>query len=299
MKREDMADLTAFAVVAEDRSFTKAAARLGLSQSALSQIVRRLETSLRMRLLVRTTRSVAPTEAGERLLETLAPALQSLDTSLAALSELRGMPAGSLRISSVEHATATILAPALAKLLLAHPRLQVEIIDDYRLVDIVAERFDAGVRLGEQVDRDMIAVRIGPDFAMAVVGSPSYFEARAAPATPHDLTDHACINLRLPTSGGLWSWPFAKAGRELRVRAEGPIASNTIALSLDMARRGLGVAYLPEDMVAEDIARGRLLRILADWTPPSSGYHLYYPSRTHPARAFILLVDALRHRSLE
>ena len=297
MKREEMAGLTAFVAVAEDRSFTKAAARLGMSQSALSQIVRRLEASLGLPLLARTTRSVAPTEAGERLLATLAPALQSLDDSLTSLSELRGKPAGVIRITSVEHASMTILAPALATLLPDYPGLKVEIINDYRLTDIVAERFDAGIRLGEQVDRDMIAVRIGPDFDMVVVGSPSYLERRARPRTPHQLTEHACINLRLPTSGGFQPWHFAKDGRELMVRTDGPLAFNTITLSLDMALAGLGLAFLPADIVQAHIARARLVRVLADWRALSSGYHLYYPSRRQPARAFTLLVDALRYRS--
>lgn len=297
MKREEMADLTAFVVVAEERSFTRAAAKLGMSQSALSQIVRRLETSLGLPLLNRTTRSVAPTEAGSRLLETMAPALKSLDDSLASLSDLRGKPAGSLRITSVEHASMSILAPALARLLPDYPDLSVEIINEYRLVDIVAERFDAGIRLGEQVDQDMIAVRIGPDFEMAVVGSPAYFERRGRPTTPHDLTDHACINLRLPSSGGLWSWPFAKGGRELKVRAQGPLAFNTITLHLEAALAGLGLAYLPADFVEAAVTDGRLTRVLDDWTPASSGYHLYYPSRRQPARAFSLLVDALRYRT--
>jgi DNA-binding transcriptional LysR family regulator len=297
MKREEMADLTAFVVVAEERSFTKAAAKLGMSQSALSQIVRRLEASLGLALLNRTTRSVAPTEAGARLLNTMAPALQSLDDSLASLSDLRGKPAGSLRITSVEHASMSLLAPALARLMPDYPDLSVEIINEYRLVDIVAERFDAGVRLGEQVDQDMIAVRIGPDFEMAVVGSPTYFERRGRPETPHDLTGHACINLRLPTSGGLWSWPFAKAGRELKVRAQGPLSFNTITLHLQAALDGLGLAYLPCDFVEAEIIEGRLERVLADWTPPSSGYHLYYPSRRQPTRSFSLLVDTLRYRA--
>lgn len=292
-----MADLTAFVVVAEERSFTRAAAKLGMSQSAISQIVRRLETSLGMPLLNRTTRSVAPTEAGERLLETFAPTLRSLDESLASLSDLRGKPAGNIRITSVEHASATILAPALARLLASYPDLKVEVVNDYRLTDIVAERFDAGVRLGEQVDGDMIAVRIGPDFDMAVVGSPAYFQSRSPPETPHDLTEHACINLRLPTSGGLWSWPFGKDGQELKVRTDGPFASNTITINLDMALAGLGLANLPADYVAPHIANGHLVRVLSDWTPPSSGYHLYYPTRRHPARAFSVLVDALRFRA--
>jgi LysR family transcriptional regulator, regulator of peptidoglycan recycling len=292
-----MADLTAFVVVAEERSFTKAAAKLGMSQSALSQIVRRLEASLGLQILARTTRSVAPTEVGERLLATLGPVLQTLDASLESLSDRQRKPAGSLRITSVEHATASVLAPALAKLLPDYPDLKVEIINDYKLTDIVADRFDAGVRLGEQVDRDMIAVRIGPDFNMAVVGSPAYFAKRPRPKTPHDLTKHNCNNLRLPSSGGFWPWPFAKNGRELNVRTEGPLASNTITLNLHMALEGVGLSYLPADVVRDHVRQGRLVKVLADWTPPSSGYHLYYPRRRQPARAFTLLVDALRYRS--
>mgnify|MGYP003392889381 CR=1 FL=1 len=296
MKREQMADLTAFVVVAEERSFTRAAAKLGMSQSALSQIVRRLEKSLGLALLTRTTRSVAPTEAGERLLETLSPALQSLDASLASLGDLQGKPTGSIRITSVEHASMKVLAPALAKLLPAYPGLKVEIINDYRLTDIVAERFDAGIRLGESVDQDMIAVRIGQDFGMTVVGSPDYFAQHGTPATPHDLTNHACLNLRLPTSGGLWPWPFAKDGRELKVRTDGPVAANTIDIALAMALAGVGLAYLPEDLVRDHVAKRRLVQVLTDWTPASSGYHLYYPRRRQHDRAFSLLVEALRYR---
>jgi len=296
MKREEMADLTAFVVVAQERSFTRAAAKLGMSQSALSQIVRRLEASLGLSLLTRTTRSVAPTDAGEHLLQTLTPALQNLDASLAALSVLRTRPAGSIRITSVEHASSTLIAPALARFLPDYPDIQVEIINSYGLTDIVAERFDAGVRLGEQVDQDMVAVPIGPDFERAVVGSPVYFARRKRPHTPHDLTEHACINLRLPTSGGLWVWPFAKEGREVNVRARGPLAFNTLALSLDVALAGLGLAFLPLDMVQTDIAQGRLVQVLPDWTPPTAGYHLYYPRRRQPAQAFTVLVEALRYR---
>jgi DNA-binding transcriptional LysR family regulator len=296
MNREQMADLTALVVVAEERSFTKAAAKLGMSQSALSQIVRRLETSLGLPLLTRTTRSVAPTEAGARLLETLSPALQSLDASLASLSDLRRKPAGHIRVTSVEHASMSVLAPALARLLPDYPDLSVEIINEYRLVDIVAERFDAGVRLGEEVDQDMIAVRIGPDFEMAVVGSPTYLKRRGRPRRPHDLTGHACVNLRLPTSGGFWPWPFARDGRELKVRVQGPLAFNTITLQREAALAGLGLTYLPIDVVQDDMASGRFERVLSDWTPPASGYHLYYPSRRQPARAFTLLIDTLRYR---
>lgn len=296
MRRQEMSDLTAFVVVVEEGSFTKAAARLGLSQSALSQIVRRLETRLGLRLLTRTTRSLAPTEAGERLVQTLAPALENLDASVAALSALRDKPAGSIRITSVEHASDTILAPALARLLPAYPDVRVEVTNDYGLTDIVAERYDAGVRLGEQVDRDMIAVRIGPDFRMALVGAPAYFTRQTPPRTPHDLTAHACINLRLPTMGGLWTWPFAKDSQELKVRADGPLVFNTVTLIVSMCVAGLGLAYVAEDLVKPHIADGRLVRVLDDWSPPVSGYHLYYPSRRQPAPAFALLVDALRYR---
>jgi DNA-binding transcriptional LysR family regulator len=292
--REPLNDLTAFLVVAREQSFTRAAAQLGVSQPALSHTIRTLEGRLGLRLLTRTTRSVAPTEAGERLLQILGPHLDGIEAGLAALTALREKPAGILRITSVEHATDTILSPALAKLLPDYPDIKVEIINDYGLTDIVAERYDAGVRLGEQVARGMIAVRIGPDFHQAVVGSPSYFKARLRPETPHDLTAHACINLRLPTSGGLWQWPFEKDGHELKVRAEGQFVFNTITQMLNMALAGLGLAYLPEDVVQGHIAAGRLVRVLTDWCPPFSGYHLYYPSRRQPLPAFSLLVDALR-----
>jgi DNA-binding transcriptional LysR family regulator len=207
-----------------------------------------------------------------------------------------GPTAGSLRITSVEHATDTIIAPVLARLLPDYPDISVEVINDYALRDIVAERYDAGVRLGEQVAKDMIAVRIGPDFRNAVVGAPSYFERRPRPRRPHDLTDHDCINLRLPTSGGLWTWPFAKGGRELRVRTEGQLVFNTVPLMANMAVAGLGLAYLPEDVVQDHVAAGRLVRVLTDWSAPASGYHLYYPSRRQATPAFALLVDALRYR---
>lgn len=296
MPRENLNDLLAFLAVARERSFTRAAAQLGVSQSALSQTIRTLEARLGLRLLTRTTRSVAPTEAGERLLQTVGPHFDGIEAGLAALATLRDKPAGSLRITSVEHAADTILAPALARLLPRYPEIKVEIISDYGLTDIVAERYDAGVRLGEQVAKDMIAVRIGPDFRMAVFGAPTYFERRLRPHVPHDLTAHACISLRLPTSGGLYAWPFAKDGRALKVRAEGQLVFNSVTLILNMALAGLGLAYLPEDLVHVHLAEGRLVRVLADWCPPISGYHLYYPSRRQPTPAFAVLVDALRYR---
>ncbi len=296
MRREELADLSAFVVVAEERSFTRAAAKLGTSQSALSFTVRRLEERLGVRLLSRTTRSVAPTEAGERLLRTLGPALDKIGGELAALSELREKPAGTIRITAGEHAAQAVLWPALATLLPHYPDIKVELITDYGLTDIVAERYDAGVRLGEQVARDMIAVRIGPDFRWAVVGAPSYFAKRTRPKRPQDLTAHDCINLRLPTYGGLFAWEFEKRGRELKVRVEGQLVFSNLALRLNAALAGLGLAYLPEDQVQTHLAAGRRIRVLDDWCAPFSGYHLYYPSRRQSTPAFALLVDALRFR---
>jgi DNA-binding transcriptional LysR family regulator len=296
MARETITDLIALLGVARERSFTRAAAQLGVSQPALSRTIRALEARLGVRLLTRSTRSVALTEAGERLVQTVRPHFDGIDAGLAALTAMREKPAGSLRISSVEHASETILAPAVARLLMNYPDIRIEIINDYALTDIVAERYDAGVRLGEQVAKDMIALRIGPDFHQVLVGAPSYLARRPRPDTPHDLTIHECINLRLPTSGGLWPWPFVKNGRELKVRAEGPLAFNAISLILNTALAGLGLAYLPEDLVRDHVAAGRLMPVLADWSPLMTGYHLYYPNR-QPSPAFALLVEALRYHS--
>jgi DNA-binding transcriptional LysR family regulator len=296
MPRENVNNLLAFLAVARERSFTRAAALLGVSQSALSHTIRGLEARLGLRLLTRTTRSVAPTEAGERLLRTIGPLLDEIDAGLAALSELREKPAGALRITAGEHPAEVILWPALARLLPVYPDIKVEIITDYRLTDIVAERCDAGVRLGEQVAKDMIAVRIGPDMRMAVVGSPSYFAKRPRPRTPQDLAGQNCINLRLPTFGGLYAWEFAKGKREVKVHVEGQLVFNNIALRLNAALAGLGLACLPEDQVRKHLAEGRLVRVLEDWCPPFSGYHLYYPSRRQPTPAFAVLVEALRYR---
>ncbi len=296
MARENANDLIAFIAVARERSFTRAAAKLGVSQSALSHTVRGLEERLGLRLLARTTRSVAPTEAGERLLRTVGSRFDEIDAELAALSELREKPAGVIRITTGEHAAEAILWPALATLLRHYRDIKAELVVDYGLTDIVAERCDAGVRLGEQVARDMIAVRIGPDFRMAVVGAPSYFARRPRPKKPQDLTAHDCINLRLPTYGGLYAWEFEKRSRELKVRVEGQLVFNNIALRLNAALAGFGLAYLPEDLVQTHVANGLLIRVLSDWCPPFSGYHLYYPSRRQPTPAFTLLVDALRYR---
>ncbi|MER9935449.1 LysR family transcriptional regulator [Mesorhizobium sp. M0088] len=296
MPRDNLNELTAFLAVAREESFTRAAAKLGVSQSALSHTVRALEERLGVRLLTRTTRSVSPTEAGERLARTVGPRLDEIEAEIAALSALREKPAGTIRITAGEHAADAILWPALAKFLPDYPDIKVEIIVDYSLTDIVAERFDAGVRLGEQVARDMIAVRIGPDMRMAVVGSPAYFAKWPKPRTPQDLTTHNCINLRLPTYGGLYAWEFEKAGRELKVRVEGQLVFNTAALRMNAVLAGLGVAYLPEEQVTALLADGRLVRVLADWCAPFPGYHLYYPSRRQATPAFSLLVDALRYR---
>lgn len=296
MQRGHLDDLLAFLAVARARSFTRAAAQLGVSQSALSHTIRELEARLGVRLLTRTTRSVAPTEAGERLVRTLGPHFEEIDAELAGLGELRDKPAGTIRITAGEHSAEAILWPALERLLPDYPDIKVEITVDYGLTDIVAERYDAGVRLGEQVAKDMIAVPIGPDMRMAVVGTPSYFAKRKRPQVPQDLTSHKCINIRLPTYGGLYVWEFEKSGRELKVRVDGPLVFNNTMLRLKAALAGFGLAYLPEDQVLGLIADGRLVRVLADWCAPFSGYHLYYPSRRQSSPAFALLVDALRYR---
>ena len=296
MKRDELGDLAAFLAVAEERSFTKAAFRLGTSQSALSHTVRRLETRLGLRLLLRTTRNVSPTEAGERLLETLRPAFTDIETRIEALGELRDKPAGTIRINSGDHAAHTLLWPVLERFLPLYPDVKVEITTELGYADIVERRFDAGVRLGEQVARDMVAVPIGPDVNMVVCGAPSWFATRPRPVTPHDLTDHACINLRLPTRGGLYAWEFEKDGRQLNVRVDGPLVFNDMALIRKAAEAGMGLAFLMADEAADAIAEGRLIPVLEDWRPPFPGYHLYYPSRRQPTSAFALLVEALRYR---
>jgi DNA-binding transcriptional LysR family regulator len=297
MARENINDLVAFLAVARERSFTKAAAKLGVSQSALSHTIRGLEARLGLRVLTRTTRSVAPTEAGERLVRTIGPRFDEIEAELVALNEMRDRPAGTIRITAGEHSAETIIWPALAKLLPNYPDIRVEVVVDYGLTDIVAERYDAGVRLGEQVAKDMIAVRIGPDIRMAVVGAPSYFERRPRPLTPEDLTAHSCINLRLPTYGGLYPWEFEKGTRELKVRVEGQVIFNNVALRRSAALDGLGLACLPEDQVEVELKEGRLVRVLADWCQPFAGYHLYYPSRRQPTPAFALFIEAMRYRT--
>ena len=296
MTVESYDQLAIFAVVAQERSFTRAAARLGMSQPALSRAMRQLEERLGVRLLARTTRSVAPTQAGEHLLQVIAPRFDEINNELALLSKFRDRPAGKLRITAGEHAAIAVLQPVLARLLPDHPDLSIEIIVDYGLTDIVAEGFDAGVRLGEQVAKDMIAMRIGPEMRMAVVGSPAYFSRYPKPVIPADLVAHNCITLRMPTHGGLFAWEFEKNGQALNVRIEGQLVFNTIAMRLESARQGLGLAYMPENVVQADIEQGRLIRVLEDWCEPYSGYHLYYPSRRQSSPAFTLLREALRYR---
>jgi DNA-binding transcriptional LysR family regulator len=296
MARSPIADLTALIAVGRERSFTRAAAQLGVSPSALSQTIRGLEERLGVRLLTRTTRSVAPTEAGERLLSSVGPLFSEIEAAVAGLSDLRDKPAGRIRISSVDHAAQTILWPKLAAFLSEYPDIQVEIISDNTLTDIVAEGFDAGIRMGERLAGDMIAVRIGPEIRMAVVATPAYFARRDKPAAPQDLAGHTCINLRLPTLGGIYAWEFEKGEREINIRVEGQLTVNDIAVIRRAVLEGVGIAFIPEDYVQPHVDSGELVRVLADWTPPFPGYYLYYPSRRQQSPAFALLIEALRYR---
>ncbi|HGF0769888.1 TPA: LysR family transcriptional regulator [Kluyvera georgiana] len=295
MLKDNINDLISFMVVARERSFTRAAAQLGVSQSALSHAMRNLESRLDVRLLTRTTRSVAPTEAGERLYQSLSPHLQEIEQEITALRDSRERPAGNIRLTAAEHSMNTVLWPRLKTFMQQYPDINIEVIVDNGLTDIVGERFDAGVRLVEQVARDMIAVRIGPDMRMAVVGSPDYFARHGIPQTPHDLQHHRCINMRLPTRGGLYAWEFEQNGEPLRVRGEGQLTLNSLPQRLEAAEAGLGLAYVPEDTIVDGVAAGRLQHVLADWCAPFAGYSLYYPSRRQHTAAFALLVDALRY----
>ncbi|MCR6727728.1 LysR family transcriptional regulator [Agrobacterium fabrum] len=298
MKRNDLGDLNVFLAVAEEQSFTRAAARLGQSQSSLSQTIRRLEARLGMRLLTRTTRSVAPTPAGEQIMEILKPAIADVEARLAMLSELRDRPTGTIRLTAERHAAETILWPAISRLVHAYPDVKVEISIDASFTDIVAARFDAGVRLGEQVEKDMIAVRIGPDLRMVVVAAPAYLTQYGIPETPHDLMRHQCINVRLPTTGGLYAWEFEKDGHELNVRVDGPFVFSDESLATRAAAEGHGLAMIWEDAAQRGISDGTLVRVLDDWCPAFSGYHLYYPDRRHPSPAFTALLNELRSRSV-
>jgi DNA-binding transcriptional LysR family regulator len=296
MPRQDFHDLLAFLAVAREGSFTRAAAQLGMSQSGLSHTIRALETRMGIRLLTRTTRSVSPTEAGERLLLTVGPRFEEIEAELSALSALREKPAGTIRISATDHPVDAILWPKLKKFLPEYPDIKVEINVNYGLIDIVAERYDAGLRFGDLVAKDMIAVRISPDLRMAVVGSPAYFSGRQPPNTLEDLAGHDCINLRLPTYGGLHTWEFMKDGRLVEMSVRGQLVFNSTPRMLEAALAGFGLTYLPEDEVQQHVAKGRLKLVLEEWCPTYPGYHLYYPSRRHSSPAFALLVDALRYR---
>ena len=295
MLKDNINDLISFMVVARERSFTRAAAQLGVSQSALSHAMRNLESRLDVRLLTRTTRNVAPTEAGEKLYQRLSPHLQEIAQEIAALRDSRERPAGNIRLTAGEHAMNTIIWPRIKPFMQQYPDINIEITVDNGLTDIVDERFDAGIRLGEQVARDMIAVRIGPDMRMAVVGSPDYLASHGVPQTPHELQQHRCINMRLPTKGGLYAWEFEHDGEPLRVRVEGQLTLNCLPQRIEAAEAGLGLAYVPEDTIAEGVAAGRLQHVLADWCVPFAGYYLYYPSRRQHTTAFALLVETLRY----
>lgn len=298
MPRENVNDLLAFLAVARERSFTRAAAKIGVTQSALSHTIRQLEARLGIRLLTRTTRAVSPTEAGERLLQSIGPHFDEIEAQVEALSELRDKPAGTIRITAADYAIKHVLWPKLRTFLPHYPDIKVELVLDNGLTDIVTERYDAGVRMGEHLAKDMISARIGPDFRFAVVGATSYFQSNPAPSHPQDLVRHTCINQRMPTSGGLWAWEFQeKNGREIKVRVEGQLVFNNIFDVLDAAIDGFGLAYIPEEIIVPHVAEGRLVRVLQEWSPYWDGYHLYYPSRRQSSPAFVALVEALRHRT--
>lgn len=296
MRRENLTDLLSFVTVAREGSFTRAAKRLGVTQSALSHAMNGLEARLGLQLLNRSTRAVTTTEAGERLLRTVGPQFEQIEVELTALTEFRDKPAGNIRITASELAVETVLWPALRTLLPAYPDIHVEVVSSDIRIDIVAERFDAGVRIGEYVEKDMVAVCIAPPMRMAVVGTPAYFADRPMPDTPEDLTGHRCINLARASRGDPFPWEFERTGREIAVKVEGQLALTSLRLIREAALTGLGLAYLPEDEVQADLAEGRLVRVLEDWCEPYSGYHLYYPSRREPAPALAVLVEALRDR---
>lgn len=296
MARNNIHEMIAFLAVARERSFTKAAAQLGVTPSALSHSVRHLEERLSIRLLSRTTRDVSPTEAGERLMRSIGPHFEQIDAEIDRLSELRDKPAGNIRIACSDYVIDTIFRPMLRQFLRDYPDISVELFIDNGFTNIVEQRFDAGVRLGEALSKDMIAVRIGPDWRFTVVGTPDYFERRSKPETPHELTNHSCINMRLTTAGGMYAWEFKKDGRELNVRVEGQLAFNSVIPVLNAALDGHGLAYVPEDLTKPYLDRGELVEVLADWSPNWQGYHLYYPSRRQASPAFSTFVEAIRYR---
>lgn len=294
MPRHNLNDLLAFVTVARERSFTRAAARLGVTQSALSQAIAGLEARLKIRLLTRTTRSVSPTAAGDRLLHAIGHRFDEIEAELDVLTQLRDKPAGIVRITCGDAIVKSTLLPKLMPLLHEYPDIKLEFDINYGYRDIVADRFDAGVRFGETIDKDMIAMPIGPDVRMAVVASPSYFAKHPAPKTPRDLVGHQCINIRFPTYGGLDVWEFERRGRTLKIRVDGQLIFNTTTHIAAAAVDGLGIAYLPEEEFSPHLEEGRLVRVLEEWCPPFSGYHLYYPSRRQPSPAFSLVLGALR-----
>jgi DNA-binding transcriptional LysR family regulator len=296
MRRENFSDLAVFLTVAEQRSFTRAANKLGTSQSAVSQVVRRVEDSMGLKLLTRTTRNVSLTEAGEQLITTLRPAFDDIQSRIAGLSALREKPSGSVRITAGRHAAETLLWPAIKCVLRDNPDITIEMSIDQTLTDIITERFDAGVRLGEEIAKDMVAVKIGPELRLAVVGSPAYFAQHGVPLSPYDLTKHRCINIRQSTKGGFYVWEFEKDGREVNVRVDGPLILNDSRIIYKAAEEGLGIACVMDDLVADQIASGQLVRVLEDWCPSFAGYHLYYPDRRQITPAFNLLIDALRYK---
>jgi len=296
MPKENLHDLMLFVEIAREQSFTKAAAQLGLSQSALSHAMRNFEKRMGVRLLARTTRRVSTTEAGERLMQNVIPLIAEINQRLAEIRQMGNEISGTIRITATEHAAETIVWPKIRTLLGRYSDLKIEVSIDYGLTDIVRERFDAGVRIGEQIAKDMVAVRIGPDISMAVVATPAYFEKHGRPQQPSDLVNHNCINLRLPTKGGLYVWEFEKDGHEIRVRVNGQLVFNTMPQILMACRQGFGIAYVPEEVIMPEIESGRLVRILKGWCPFFSGYHLYYPNRRQHTAAFSLLVDTLRYR---
>jgi len=295
--RESISDLNAFAEVARERSFTRAAAKVGVSQSALSHTIKQLEARLGVRLLTRTTRAVSLTEAGERLLDGIGPHLDEIDAQVEALSDLRDKPAGTIRISAADYAITHVLWPKLRKFLPQYPDIKVELILDNGLTDIVNERYDAGVRMGEHLAKDMISARIGPDFSLAVVGSRSYFQERGVPAHPKDLVGHTCINFRLPSSGGLYAWEFEENGQEMKIRVDGQLVFNNTFNALEATLDGFGLSYIPLEIAKPLIQEGKLEHVLQEFSPPWDGYYLYYPSRRQSSPAFAVLLDALRHRS--
>ncbi|MFC4931048.1 LysR family transcriptional regulator [Massilia sp. GCM10023247] len=296
MARDNLNDILVFLAVARERSFTRAAGKLGMTQSALSHIIRSLEGRLGVRLLTRTTRSVSPTEAGERLLQNVAPRLEEIEAEIAAISDLGGKPAGTVRITAIDHVIDTVLWPRIAPLLPQYPDLHVEISSDYRLVDIAAERYDIGVRYGDQVEKDMIAVRLTTDVAMRIVASPAYFAHRPRPATLQDLMKHNCINLRLASSGGLYAWELQHEGQAVEARVRGQAVFTNAYHILAAALGGCGLGFLPDSLVDPHIRAGRLLSVMEEWCPAFPGLHAYYPSRRHSSRALGLVIDAIRHQ---